>query len=339
MQASSKPKYLQNLEAHKFHKLIIGAALKDFGTIEHYAYLFTHAGADAIDISAFPHSVISAQKGIKKAIAENSGLTEPLIMVSVNIGQDPHFRRIELKQENCTECLLCVPSCPSEAFSSPQFSYDENLCFGCSACLPACSFDALSFVNWSAFDSKSLSELQALGANAIEIHLNNNLDEFSSSYRSMPNSFVLESFSIGSEQMTKEDLINATNRIIGESAIKHGPERELIIQTDGIPLSGARLEANLDKDLISINNARIVLETIEKFYPKRKNLFVQLAGGITENSFAKASKLGVKVDGVAIGSYARKKLAEIDSNKNQIEFARNLLELSKNFKNLGNPSL
>lgn len=327
-----KASYLQNLQEHKFHKLIIGASLKDFKTIEHYAYLFTHAGADAIDISAFPHSVISAQNGIKRAIIENSELTEPLIMVSVNIGQDPHFRRIELNTNNCTECLACIPSCPSDAFyiEDSTFKYNIDLCFGCSACIPTCNFEALSFSNWSEFDYKSLEELIEIGAKAIEIHLNNDLDEFTKFYRSMPNNFSLESFCIGSEQMTETDLVNATHKIIKESTLKHGSERELIIQTDGIPLSGARLETNLDKDLISINNAKIVLQTLENFYPERKNIFVQLAGGITENSFNKAQNLGVNIHGVAIGSYARKKLTD-SKDQNQIKTAKNLLELSKNF--------
>jgi Fe-S-cluster-containing hydrogenase component 2 len=320
----TQPSYLTKLQEQQFHKLIIGAALKDYKTIEDYAYLFTHAGADAIDISAFPHSVISAQKGIKQAIQEDINLNEPLIMVSVNIGEDPHFRRIELNLENCTECLACVPSCPSQAFTLDQFTYNEDLCFGCSACLPTCNFDALSFVSWSAFDSKSLSELQALGANAIEIHLNNDLDAFAEFYRNMSTEFKLESFCIGSDQMEVPELQAAARRIIEEVNHKHGLNRAFIIQCDGTPMSGAR-DLGLDTDMRSINNARLILDTIQTYYPNRSNIYIQLAGGITEASLAKAKNHGVPVNGVAIGSYARKKLSEIDSKLDQIQSAKELI--------------
>ncbi len=320
----AQPQYLRNLQKQQFHKLIIGAALKDYETIEDYAYLFTHAGADAIDISAFPHSVIFAKKGIEKAIQEDSKLNEPLIMISVNIGEDPHFRRIELNLENCTECLACVPSCPSQAFSAPEFSYNEDLCFGCSACLPTCSFDALSFVAWSAFNSQSLEELTILGAKAIEIHLNNDLDAFSEFYRNMQTKFELESFCIGSDQMEMAELQAAAQRIIEEVNHKHGDDYAFIIQCDGTPMSGAR-NLGLDTDMRSINNAALVLETIQAYYPNRKNIYIQLAGGITEASLAKAHSHGVQVHGVAIGSYARKKLAELDSKLEQIKLAKEIL--------------
>ncbi len=319
--------YLKKLQEQKFHKLIIGAALKDYKTIEDYAYLFTHAGADAIDISAFPHSVIFAQKGIEQALREDSSLNSPLIMVSVNIGVDPHFRRIELNSENCTECLLCVPSCPSQAFSSEQFSYNENLCFGCSACLPTCHFDALSFVNWSAFDSQSLNELKKLGANAIEIHLNNDLDAFAEFYRNMQTNFELESFCIGSDQMEVLELQAATCSIIDAVNQKHGLDRPFIIQCDGTPMSGAR-DLGIDIDMRSINNAALVLETIQTRYPNRQNIYIQLAGGITEASLSKALNHNVQVHGVAIGSYARKKLSELNSKTDQIQLAKELLAAS-----------
>jgi ferredoxin len=260
-------------------------------------------------------------------------------MVSVNIGEDPHFRRIELNLENCTECLACVPSCPSGAFNnsslspityqlSPNqdysFSYNPDLCFGCSACLPTCSFDALSFVSWSAFDSKSLSELQALGANAIEIHLNNDLNAFAEFYRNMSTEFELESFCIGSDQMEESELIAAARRIIDEVNNKHGLDYAFIIQCDGTPMSGAR-DLGIDTDMRSINNARLILDTIQSYYPHRSNIYIQLAGGITEASLAKAKNHGVSVHGVAIGSYARKKLSEIDSKLDQIQSAKELI--------------
>jgi Fe-S-cluster-containing hydrogenase component 2 len=297
---------IEKLEAGNFCKLIIGAALKDFATIETYSYLFTHAGAQVIDISAFPHSVLCAVKGIKKAAAEDPSLIKPLIMVSINVGEDPHFRRVKLDSNQCTECLLCIPTCPSGAFSNQTgFTYEEDLCFGCANCLDYCPHAALSLESWSAFDLNAFTELFALGASALEIHLNNNLDAFEELYRNLPKLNILESFCIGGSAMSQDRLEVAAIKIIEEVTLKYGPDKEFIIQTDGESLSGSRLD-NPDKDNLSIENARIVLDKVLSLqqYAQRQ-IFVQLAGGITDKSLAKARDRGVKVSGVAIGSYAR----------------------------------
>jgi Fe-S-cluster-containing hydrogenase component 2 len=316
--------YLKNLADKKFHKLIIGAALKNYDAIEKFSYYFSHARADVIDISAFPHSVISAKKGIQKALAEDSSLIEPLIMVSVNIGEDPHFRRIKLDWDHCTECLACIPTCPANAFTATtRFNYNADLCFGCSNCLPACDFSAMEFETWSAFNPDSLHELKNLGAKAIEIHLNNDLQAFEEFYSKMPE-FELESFCIGSEQMTEAELIKATDSIIHQVRTKH--DQVFIIQTDGIPLSGAREFYKEDKDLVSIKNAKIVIEHIKKNHKETQDsIAIQIAGGITERSLSLAKKLGVEINGVAIGSYARKAL---QTSINPIEKAKQLIMTS-----------
>ena len=340
----TKTCYIKRLEENQFHKLIIGAALKDYQTIEDYAYYFTHAGADVIDISAFPHSVISARKAIEEAIKENPNLAEPLIMVSVNIGKDPHFRRIELNEENCTECLACVPTCPSDAFvilseasgsqdrtdeilTSPpapqddKFFYKPDLCFGCGLCLPSCQFEALKFKNWSAFEPNSLQELQELGASAIEIHLNNDLEAFKTFYFNMETEFELESFCIGSAQMNELELREATLTIIDTVETKHGSQKPFIIQVDGRPMSGASKNST-DQNCIDAAKSIIDLQS--------EQVFIQLAGGVTENTFQKAFEQGLKVNGVAIGSYARKQISNRNSKDDRIKEAINIVQNSSN---------
>lgn len=348
--------YIKSLKEKNFHKLIIGAALKDYQAIENFSYYFTHAGADVLDISAFPHSLLCAKTGIEKALKEDESLTEPLIMVSVNIGKDPHFRRIELNWDNCTECLACVPTCPSGAFKAPDlgleglssqnleprtqnqssnFSYSIDLCFGCSNCLPACNFDALEFETWDAFKTESLMELQKLGARGIEIHLNNDLEAFKTFYLNMPK-FELESFCIGSEKMSKEELEQATKSVIDavmekcnlrNAADETFQSSYFIIQTDGIPMSGARDMGAIEKDLVSMENAKVVKKYIKNNYPELENtIFVQLAGGITEATLKKAKERKLDINGIAIGSYARKVLDESDT---PVKTAKELIELSK----------
>jgi formate hydrogenlyase subunit 6/NADH:ubiquinone oxidoreductase subunit I len=315
----------------------VGAALKDFQDIESYSYYFTHAQADIIDISAFPHSVISAKKGIAKAIQEKDQLKEPLIMVSVNIGKDPHFRRIELDKEKCTECLDCIPTCPSQAFTviaseakqshGSIFQYNIDLCFGCSNCLPACKDDALSFQTWDSFDSSSLKELTDLGANAIEIHLNNDLEEFKNFYNKLNVEFELESFCIGSQSSSAAKLESSVENIIEAFYKKHSFDKSFIIQVDGVPISGAKEE--LEKDQVSINKAKIVMDFIENKFPSfKKKIYVQIAGGTNSQSLKKALEQNILINGVAIGSYARKKLKLAKSDTEALEISKNMISFT-----------
>lgn len=339
-------KVIKSLQEHRYHKLIVGAALKEFEAIEKFSYLFTHAKANMIDISAFPLSVISAKRGIKRALEEDPNLDEPMLMVSVNIGEDPHFRRIEVNNYKCTECMQCVPSCPSEAFLDlgeaqstkntiqsffqvkGDFAYNKDLCFGCSNCLEYCNFDALSFASWSAFDFQSMEELIERGANAIEIHLNNDLHAFAKFYDSLPDfpEGFMQSFSIGSELMSQKDMEDAVSLIITKVQAKYGTDQAIVIQTDGIPMSGARdLGFIKDKDQVSISNAKIAKDFIDKNYAGdvKKNIFVQIAGGINSQSLSRAFASNVDIDGVALGSYARKELLNCLGNASLEEIGEN----------------
>jgi hypothetical protein len=89
-------------------------------------------------------------------------------------------------------------------------------------------------------------------------------------------------------------------------------DRLIIIQCDGIPQSGARLPNNTDKDLKSIHNADLVLKALKENNLLLPNIFVQIAGGIDDKSLAKARALGIDIHGVAIGSWLRKKILELD---------------------------
>ncbi len=310
----------QQLQERKYLKLIIGAALKDFQSIEDYAYYFCHAGADVIDISAFPLSLISAQKGIERALKEDPSLSRPSIMLSVNIGEDPHFRRINLNWDLCTSCELCLPSCPSKAFyldNQAQFSYEINLCYGCSNCLPYCHYGALGFEQWEASSPKSLLELIDLGAQAFEIHLSQDLEAFKKFYSSLTlRDDILESFSIGSDLFDDKSLCKAAKLVIDCVRAKHGATAPVLLQIDGIPLAGARdlyslwesgyeLATEEHKDLASINKAKLVLDYLHN-ESLTTEVYLQISGACKPTSLAKALALGVPIHGIAIGSYGRK---------------------------------
>ena len=256
----------------------------------------------------------------------------PLIMLSVNIDEDPHFRRITVDIDKCTKCQLCIPSCPSKAFSDLNiFSYEADLCFGCSNCLEYCPFEALSFENWSAYDAGELNRLFSLGAEAFEIHLSNNLEALSAFYQQLNlENILLESFSIGSERMSEAELTRAALFIVEMvSQRKDFAKRSIIIQCDGIPQSGARI-ADEDKDLKSIQNAALVIKALNEAQLGYPNIFVQIAGGINDKSLEKARALGVRIHGVAIGSWLRKKILDLDLDAAK-QLSMEVLKKSRSF--------
>jgi ferredoxin len=263
-------------------------------------------------------------------------------MISVNIDTDPHFRRIIVNEDKCTKCQLCIPSCPSAAFSDLNlFSYEADLCFGCSNCLEYCPYDALDFENWSASNPLELNRLFLLGASAFEIHLGKDLEALENFYLKLDlNSIKLESFSIGSEKMTDEELAESAifiAKMTREQA--NFKDRLIIIQCDGIPQSGARLPNSTDKDLKSIHNANVVLKALKENNLLLPNIFVQIAGGVDDKSLTKAHALGVEIHGVAIGSWLRKKILKLDIEEAK-HLCRKIINQSKaNAKNHENLSV
>jgi hypothetical protein len=114
-------------------------------------------------------------------------------------------------------------------------------------------------------------------------------------------------------------------------------DRLIIIQCDGIPQSGARLPDNTDKDLRSIHNADIVLKALKENNLLLPNIFVQIAGGIDDKSLAKARTSGVEIHGVAIGSWLRKRILELDTEEAK-HLCKKIINQSKanaeNYRNL-----
>ena len=176
-------------------------------------------------------------------------------------------------------------------------------------------------------NSKELNRLLGMGANAFEIHLSRDFQAFKDFYQKIDLENVLvESFSIGSELFSDAELIEAKNIILEQVYQRSGvDERIIIIQVDGIPQSGARI-ATKSRDQKAIDNAKNILNSFAEAKPK--NLFVQIAGGISEESLAKARQQGVYINGVAIGSWLRNAILELEPEQAK-DFARSSINKSR----------
>ena len=137
---------LNSLAKGTWFKLICGASFGHLPAIRNLAIAYTLAGADCIDVAADLAVITATTDGMK--IAQKLALADrtqaysfvnmPLLMVSLNDGTDPHFRKAEFDAAQCpADCLRpCEQICPADAIGAAGVI--DARCYGCGRCLPIC---------------------------------------------------------------------------------------------------------------------------------------------------------------------------------------------------------
>lgn len=321
------------LDEKRFFKLICGASLTDTKMVEDLSFIFTLAGAHVIDLAPKADVIFAAKCGIEKAISRGKSrlAPTPLIMASIQLDEDPHFRKVEVDYNLCDLCGACIKVCPTEAFrivDHKEFIYLTERCFGCGICPSYCHVNALNMVDFKPTPKETLNEIISLGVKSVEFHFGKNFQKIESVWkesRSLLQKLELFSFSIGSELLTDEEIRKAANLCYKLAG------RHIILQCDGAPMSGGidikdkKLSNGNNGDSSSFHVARV----IEK---EGLPVYLQISGGTNHNSFSNAIKSGLDINGVAIGSYARKllmpylgKLENKEKLQNAVEIARSLV--------------
>ena len=126
---------LRSLREGHWFKLICGASFQDLPAVRNLTLAYTLAGADCIDVAADPAVIASALDALevanalgKAAQARGFGAGHrPLLMVSLNDGEDPHFRKAEFNPELCpADCLRpCEKICPAQAIVFQATSHSQ----------------------------------------------------------------------------------------------------------------------------------------------------------------------------------------------------------------------
>lgn len=116
---------LRSLREGHWFKLICGASFQHLPAVRNLTLAYTLAGADCIDVAADPAVIAAAQDALEvagelgeEARARGFGFGHrPLLMVSLNDGEDPHFRKAEFNPELCpSNCPRpCEKICPARA--------------------------------------------------------------------------------------------------------------------------------------------------------------------------------------------------------------------------------
>ncbi len=177
---------LRSLKEGHWFKLICGASFQHLPAVRNLTLAYTLAGADCIDVAADPAVIASAQEALLVASdliveAKQRGfgyqLQLPLLMVSLNDGEDPHFRKAEFNQTECpTDCPRpCEKICPAQAIVFHRWNDDfsgvlSESCYGCGRCLPVCPSDLIYTRSYVSTPGAIAPLVLSTGVSAVEIH-------------------------------------------------------------------------------------------------------------------------------------------------------------------------
>lgn len=330
-------------EGHWF-KLICGASFQHLPAVRSLTLAYTLAGADCIDVAADPAVIAAVREGLEAATYLGSTARQrgfiykgtPLLMVSLNDGEDPHFRKAEFDSTQCpSQCSQpCESICPAQAITFDSIKYNlsgviSEKCYGCGRCLPVCPYDKISTVSYATAIGAIAPLILKSGVDAVEIHTNvGRLAEFKKLWQTIsPYTGHLKLIAISCpEGEGIIDYLRSLYDVISPLDCMN------IWQTDGRSMSG---DIGSGTTLAAVKLGTKVL---------RANLpgYVQLAGGTNSYTVPKLKALGLLknltnriigsmgegniisptptpartqaqkfIAGVAYGSYARKLLSKI----------------------------
>ncbi|MBD2149919.1 4Fe-4S ferredoxin [Pseudanabaena sp. FACHB-1277] len=299
---------LEALRSRHWFKLICGASYQHLPAIRHLALIYTLAGADCIDMAPDPATIAAAREGIAAALKLNPQIAAPLVMVSFNDGEDPHFRKAFFDPQLCpADCQRpCEKVCPTTAI---KFGNDYNgimpsLCYGCGRCLPLCPVQIIhtreqvyqpeDIFELVTNQSQSSQSQSSQSIDAIEIHTQpHRTQEFAAFWRRL--SAIVPQVKLMA--VSFPDCENLHEYLLSLLAVMQPMPRSLIWQTDGRPMSGD----------IGDGTTRAALKLGQKVLGFDLPLgFVQVAGGTNASTVAKLKQAKIPVSGIAYGSYARK---------------------------------
>ncbi len=283
---------LTALQRGNWFKLICGASYQHISAVRSLTLAYTLAGADCIDVAADPAVITATQEAL--AQAESLGQQaqalgfgyryRPWLMVSLNDGEDPHFRKAEFEATACpSSCWRpCETVCPTGAiaFSPMKSGVIDQLCYGCGRCIPICPSD-LIYARSYVFRPDVIAPLVLkTGVDALEIHTQVGREtDFKRLWNSIQphlDKLKLVAISCPDGQGVVEYLQTLSEMITPLNC-------PLIWQTDGRPMSG---DIGAGTTLASVKLAQKILAA---------NLpgYVQLAGGTNDYTVAKLKSLGL----------------------------------------------
>lgn len=330
---------LRALREGQWFKLICGASFQNLPAVRNLTLAYTLAGADCIDVAADPAVVAATKDGLSaaKELASQArqrgfigGIAsggKPLLMVSLNDGEDPHFRKAEFDSTQCPQdCPRpCKRICPASAIAFSGVI--DPRCYGCGRCLPVCPQQLIITRSYQLTPQAIAPLLLETGIEAIEIHTSvGHQDNFRQLWQELK-PFIKQLQLIAISCPDGIDLIDYLRSLA--DMIQPLP-CQLLWQTDGRPMSGD----------IGRGTTRAAIKLAQKVLAAGLPGTVQLAGGTNHHTVPKLKAAGLlnncnlppnksefenqypqlAIGGVAYGSYARTLLSPfIDQLETMLE--------------------
>lgn len=326
---------LRSLQEGCWFKLICGASFQHLPAVRNLTLAYTLAGADCIDVAADPAVIAAAREALDTAndlseMAAERGFVRqgsPWLMVSLNDGEDPHFRKAEFDPMGCpSDCPRpCETICPADAIgflgdrpngrlpgAQSQAEMEQAIgvisdrCYGCGRCLPVCPIQHITTRSYVSTPSAIAPLVLQAGVDAVEIHTQvGRLPDFQRLWQAIaPHLDRLKLVAISCPD--GEGVLDYLRSLADLMTPLPCP---LIWQTDGRPMSGD----------IGPGATRAAVKFGQKVLAAGLPGFVQLAGGTNHSTVPKLQALGLlgpdaypaQIAGVAYGSYARRLLTPV----------------------------
>lgn len=305
-----KDRPYRSLSTGSWFKLIGGASFQDLPALHNLALVYTLAGADCVDVCADPAVIVRVAEAVRLArrlaSAGESMPGAPLLMVSLNDGADPHFRKAQFPSFLCpSECHRpCLRICPVDAITGEGVIAER--CYGCGRCAPVCPIGLITMRPWEQSVQSIGSMLAAHPVDALEIHTHSgNWAGFQRLWTGLTQilpRLKLVAISFPNEPGIREHIEQLCTLILA-SALGEEAKRHLVWQVDGLPMSGD----------LARGTARTAVQFAAQVQDWNLPGHLQLAGGTNDTSVALAASAGVHIAGVGYGSYARRLVrTEID---------------------------
>ncbi len=286
----------------KISKIILGAKNSDWESIKEIIKVYSLAGAKVFDLCADAELLAKARNLIVDLQLE----TPPKICASITLKNDIHAKKAKIVKGKCLLCGNCNQICPQKAIE--DFVVKTKKCTGCRLCEKNCPNNAIDIFD---FDSDFEEQfIQAKTADFIEIHTNGKDKNLLEVFEFLKENYKGEigiCISNNENDAEKIEIIEKVKDIIAPKI--------LIVQADGASISGFAND--------STTTEKALLECAK--YSAINGIKLIISGGTNAMTFPEAVKRGLKFDGVAWGSFARKIITDNQNKKIAIKQAKELI--------------
>lgn len=282
--------------------MVCGAGNEDVDEVRKLSTIYTIAGATMLDVSANVDVVNATKRGIKDAqnispILGKEIKTKPYINVSIGLKGDPHIRKAKIEADLCVQCGECIRICRQEAIGD-DYIVKEIKCIGCGDCEKVCMFKAIQYIYKKADFEKLLPECAKEGTETMELHAVTLDDDGVMADWKLLNSIISDNFL----SMCLDRSLLSNKHLIERVKLAYEITGErFIVQADGVPMSGEGDDYNTTLQAIAC------ADIIQK---SGIPVLILLSGGTNSKTGLLARQCGVRGNGVAIGSWARKIVKE-----------------------------